>query len=540
MVGMVRRHWPLIITLAVLWGTIAILLTLSIRQNQGHLVYGLDDPYIHMAIAKNFVQHGVWGINKEAFTSSSSSLLWTLLLSLFYFVFGVNEVCPFLLNMIFATLLLLLGYLVLRKYRIRPPFIFAALLTMTFFTPLPSLIFFGQEHIMHALITILFVYLSAQNLSAEKPSPKVYMILLMLTALVTAARYEGLFLILVVSLLFLLRRRPIHSVCVGAMGLLPIAIYGAISISNGWYFLPNPVLLKGQVPGLSSLSDIVSFFGHSAYNVYRQMKLAPDMQFLILGALILFIFQYNKQRGMWKDIRIMILIFIASALLHMQFAQVGWFNRYEAYLVALGLFVVVIGMGEYLSKKYSFVLRRSLVPKYLAEAFIILIILLSFDTRAIRSLKSTPRATTNIYEQQYQMGLFLKSFYHGKNVAANDVGVINYLADIECIDLYGLGNLEVAKLMKKGKYGTQQIYDLAKRNNVKIAIVYDSWLKKWGGVPSQWGPVGRWKISKNIVCGGDVVTFYAVDPSETDNLDKNLRAFSSHLPIGVGQYVVKR
>jgi asparagine N-glycosylation enzyme membrane subunit Stt3 len=44
----------------------------SIRINGGHLVYALDDPYIHMAIAKNVVQHHVWGVTPFGFTSASS------------------------------------------------------------------------------------------------------------------------------------------------------------------------------------------------------------------------------------------------------------------------------------------------------------------------------------------------------------------------------------------------------------------------------------------------------------------------------------
>jgi len=235
----------------------------------------------------------------------------------------------------------------------------------------------------------------------------------------------------------------------------------------------------------------------------------------------------------------MMVIFITGALLHMQFAKTGWYNRYEAYLVALGLFVMVIGMGDLLSRKLSFAVRRSLMLKYIAEALIILIILVSFDSRAIKSLKSTPQATTNIYEQQYQMGLFLKEFYQGKSVAANDIGAINYLADFECLDLWGLGNYEITELLRKGRYDRLQISNLARQKNVRIAIIYESWFKGCGGIPSQWNKVGAWKIYNNLVCGDNTVSFYAVDPSEEYSLNKNLRAFSSRLPKNVEQVVKK-
>jgi hypothetical protein len=64
------KHWPLVTALSVLWVTIILLLIVSLRLNQGHFVYGLDDAYIHMSIAKNFALHGVWGVTPYAFSSS--------------------------------------------------------------------------------------------------------------------------------------------------------------------------------------------------------------------------------------------------------------------------------------------------------------------------------------------------------------------------------------------------------------------------------------------------------------------------------------
>jgi len=42
--------------------------------------------------------------------------------------------------------------------------------------------------------------------------------------------------------------------------------------------------------------------------------------------------------------------------------------------------------------------------------------------------------------------------------------------------------------------------------------------------------VGQLKISRNVVCASDTVSFYAVDPAEKDNLIENLKIFSYRLP----------
>ena len=33
-------------------------------KNTGQLSYPLDDAFIHMAISKNIVEHGVWGVTR--------------------------------------------------------------------------------------------------------------------------------------------------------------------------------------------------------------------------------------------------------------------------------------------------------------------------------------------------------------------------------------------------------------------------------------------------------------------------------------------
>ncbi len=558
--SLVKRHWPLFTAIGMLWIVVGIGLMFSISLNQGYLVYALDDTYIHMAMAKNLAQHGVWGVTKYGFSSSSSSLLWTLSLASVYLLFGVNDVAPLILNLIFATVMVFLVYAILKRYKLSSFFSFVMLLSLIFLNPLPSLVFCGQEHILYGLLTIASVYLSARILSDRTSQEKKRLSLsekslLLLSPFVTMARYEGIFLVFVICLLFVARRRLRYSLMLGGLGILPLVIHGWISVSKGWYFLPNSVLLKGATPDLSFFGGIIKFFGYSGY---YQTLLSPHILFFILAALVVFILQHNKPEGIWRDPSIMIIVFIATTLLHMQFAKtiVIQFMRYEAYLVALGLLVTAIALSRYLPGKLSFKTVKSLAPKYAAIALLIILVILPLAKilvkRGFASLIKIPRATTNIYQQQYQMGLFLREFYQGAAVAANDVGAINYLADIRCLDLWGLGSIEVAKEKKDGDYHEEQIYHLAKSKDVKIAVVYDDWFLPGGrlwegvrfdatpsparrGIPSQWIKAGEWKIRNNVICNRNTVSFYAVDSKEADILTENLKGFSSRLPKDVVQ-----
>jgi len=535
-----KNNWPVIIATLVLWLVVVILLLISLKQNQGHLVYALDDSYIHMAMAKNVAQNGTWGVTRHSFSSSSSSLLWTLLLSLDYLLFGVNETAPMVINLILATVLIWLIYGILQKYKIIPSLKIVILISIIFFTPLYSLIFCGQEHILHTILTVIFVYLAGKVLGDtsedfRRGSKYRAIWLLLISPLVIMARYEGIFLIIIVCLLFFLRKKYLYSLLLGGLGALPVVIYGLISISRGWYFIPNSILLKGNMPDFSSLKTAFFFITILGYQLVHN----PQILILLLIALVVLYFQCVKKNTIWEERSVMLIVFIATALLHLQFARTNWFYRYEAYLIGLGVFVVSVSFNSYLHDIFHCKSDNKSFIRYVTLALIVIITILPLVERGLVSLMKTPRAMTNIYEQQYQMGLFLKEFYQNDVVAANDIGAINYLADIKCLDLWGLGNRRIGKTRIEGCYNTRQIYETTKSERAKIAVVYDELFNRGtvGGLPKQWIKAGQWRIFNNEVCAYDVVSFYAFNLKEAEKLKTNLKAFSSRLPKTVKQEI---
>jgi hypothetical protein len=533
-----KTHFPVMAAIGILWLVLLVLIVISVNKNHGHLIYALDDAYLHMSVAKNFALYGTWGITPYGFTSSSSSLLWPLLLAICYAFFGVSEIASFILNIIAGTSLVFSLYLILKKYNPHPLFLFVTLMSVIFFAPLPALIFSGMEHVLHALITVAFTYLSAMILSSDEPvSKSQYALLFLLAILLTCTRFEGIFLLFIVSILFMVKNIPL-GLCLGIVGMIPIALFGMVSISNGWYFLPNSVLLKANIPVIKT--GIWDSIGFASLAVIHKN---PHILWLLTLslAILLYIYLSENKKTLWNDVKIMHIVFIFITFIHMQFADTGWFYRYEAYIVIFGVAVIAISVPYSAVANIVRMHKRSknqlanLIPMYGVMVLLGLMIVVHPTSRAVKSLVDIPYATANNYQQQYQMGLFLARFYRGKAVAANDVGAIDYLVPIKTIDLVGLGNIQIAQLKAMRRYHTQEIDDLTKQADVEIAMVYDSWFARYGGLPQQWIKVGEWKILNNVVCGGDTVSIYAVDPAHIDNLIENLRAFAPHLPAEVIQ-----
>ena len=529
------KYWPLFASVVILCVTTGAISSLLILRENGHLVFALDDPYIQMAMAKNFVLHGVWGVTRFGFTSASSSPLWTFLIALTYAVFGVSGTSPYYLSLLCSVLALGVAYYVLRWYKLSPKLTFWTLVVLLFFTPLPLLSLIGSEHPLHTALTILLTFLAARLLSGEGPSTarRDLILLLVLSPILTVVRYEGMFLILAVCVLFFLRRRWLTGLAVGMAGFSSILFYGAIGLAKGWSWLPSSILLKGNFPRFTNLGAALdSVFGPAYFNI----KMGPHLVVLVLGSLFLALYASDKRKALWDSRQVMTAIFVAITLAHIQFSMVAFFFRHEAYLVALGIVVIAAQLADLLPEKLlGTPADPVLVAKHAGAVVLAALVIYPCLMRATIAMIYFPQASKNIYEQQYQMALFIKRYYQGSNIALNDIGAVNFLADVHCLDLYGLATYEVTQLMRHRKYRPADILRLSREAGVKVAIVYDSWYTPIGGLPREWVWVGQWAIPDNVVAGGDTISIYAVDESETVPLMQNLRDFSPLLPGDVKQ-----
>jgi hypothetical protein len=523
-----KALWPLWSALLLLAVTAALTLRACLAGTGGHFVYALDDPYITMAMAKNLVRHGTWGVTPSSFSSSCSSPLWLLSVAATYAVFGVNELSPLVLNLALAALLLVVCHASWRAAGVAPTVIAIGLAALVFLVPLVPMAITGLEHPLHAVLSVAFVHQAARALGAP-PARSRCRRLALLALLAVACRYESLFLVAPAALLFAHRRRFGEAAWLVAMAALPVLAYGLFSTAHGWTFLPVSILLKGQRP-VAGWPGVAGILG---LNAARALAPAPHLVAPIaLGAAVLLAAARGKE-GPLDAPRLMIAIAIVATLLHADFARVGNFFRYDAYLVAL--LVVALGaatprLGQWLERAV-----RAGPPYVIAAVAAIAIVALPLVNRGQAAQQQTARASSEIYRQQYQMGLFLRRFFDHRHVAANDIGAIDYLAAIDSFDLAGLGDIQVARARLAGRYDTRAIDRLTRAHGVELAILYDKWFEPFGGLPREWIEVGAWTLADTVVVGGATVSFYAVGPRLAGALTASLRAFSSQLPAGVAQ-----
>jgi hypothetical protein len=486
-----------------------LLVRAGLRATGGVLVYPLDDAYIHMAVGRNLAGHGVWGATPDGFTACTSSLLWPLLLAAGDAVGLRGDWLPLGLNVVAGMAAIAAAAVLLRGLAAGPRT--AALLALVAFTPLPTLIVSGMEHTLHVAVVLLLGHLLVRTLDVSHEEAR--WALPAAAAAATALRYESLFLVAPACALLAWRRRVPLAAATGAAAALPPALFAAVSVSRGWEALPNSVLLKGARFHLDSAAGVLDALGGRSL---RMMAHAPHVLVLVVAALGLLAFASVR-----PALRGLLGLFVAGALLHMQLADTGWLYRYEAYLVALGVAAVAAGITDAAWRP-----ARGLPT--LAALALTLVAGAPLVERALRAAEETPRAVRNIFQQQYQMGLFLQRYYRTATVAANDIGAVSYYGGVHLLDLYGLADMDVARARRKGGPSRDDLERLTAVHRPDVVAVYRSWFSQ--SLPPSWLEAGSWRVPEEVVVADRTVTFYATSPEGRERLVRSLEAFTPSLP----------
>lgn len=491
----------------------------------GTFLYIQDDPYIHLQIARNLVMNGTWGIIPGVFTSASSSPLWILLLAIGYFLIGKATLyLPLIINVAAVFTIVLLMLRILKDFAVTGARALFVIAFVAFVTPLGPFAFGGMEHSLHMIVVLLFTYALAKVLGSSEIKRSDQILLLCMTPLVTALRYEGAFVIAVACILLLLKRQYKLMLLVGALGALPLVIFGLWSMSQGGYFVPNTLLIKKNL-SLSLFASLRSMASAAYLNIKTPL-------FMLFSAEILMTLYYRLRRDgdFWRRETIALALIGSAFVLQSVFGKLSWVPmfRYEAYLVLAGLLFIFICLRD-------IPLRSLYSPKFFSWINVTLLALLFLlSLPFLRRAISWPYAILNardLYNVSYQDARFFDSEYPNSTIGTIDIGMVSYFGQshgVRVIDLWGLANTEVATERAQGTYNSDAIRTIASQENIRVAELFDSWLGST--IPDNWPKVATWSIANNVTVGSNVISFYATNCEDATTLEKRMRAFAPTLP----------
>ena len=484
----------------------------GLHETDGRFVYPLDDTYIHMAIARTLAEHGVWGIDAREFVSGSSSMAWTAVLAV-WFKLGGGDLGPLLINIPLALGTLFACNRIGLRYGLSAHLRLIATLAVLLVTPLPVMAAMGMEHCLQVLVFILFLASASHYLATKEK----WLITLALLALMTAVRFEGIFAATAFGLLLLLRRDWAATVIAGATAAAPILLFGAYSMWNGAYPVPNSILLKA---GLVTPADGVL--------LVTLGKVVPKLLgcgVIVAAAIVAVVVLRNSVRDeRWHFAA----LWLGTALLHTLLAPFGWLFRYEAYLVASGVLLIGLNFGLMRALHEGMIRKPKLrMVVYLGAA------LLAGEavSRVVAAHWVGTAAMRDRYYENVASAEFIKQHYDGQAVLMNDIGAVAHLSDAKVLDLFGLGSNQPIAFQRSGNgYDASDVERWARHEQAKVALVKVEWSAIRALVPPGWKRVATWHLPRNLVFNDHELAFFASDEESAQDLAQKMREFSKTMP----------
>lgn len=474
-------------TLPLLAALPAVVLAAQVHFTCG-LVYSLDDPYIHLALARQIL-HGHYGINPGEFAAPASSILWPFLLAPFAFT-RLSEFLPLVINL--AALAVAVWWLArwLETW-LSPWWALAATTALALALNLYGLVLTGMENSLQVTLVIIV----AVSLMRERLGWPFWLSVVVLPLV----RYEGLAISLpVLVFVFLSPGRRAEALAAGAIIAAVVVGFSLFLHNHGVGLLPSSVLAKTGVAVLEKLPRLESIL----VNIEQQLF------FLVIA---LFAAALYLREG---KVRQAVLLVLAPTVAHLMFGRYGWFGRYHIYFA---VWIVILFVTVYL--------RAGLAKVWLLSAALIVWFAYASLDSLIATL-TTPLGSRNVADQQKQLAIIARD-YLKEPVAVNDLGFVSYYAPPYILDLGGLASYEALQA-HADPASDAWIAELMKRHHVEQAMVYDSLFPR---LPANWIRVATLHLPLPwVTVGDDKVALYSTSPEAASRLRQALERYRKSSP----------
>ena len=498
-----RIDYSLVTTLVIYLIAVAVM-WLMIVQRTGGISYTVDDAYIHAAIAKNISAHGTFGFIPGEFAATSSSVLWTLLLAAIYVV-SAQAWIPGFLAILFGALTIERANALLKTVGTGPATRAVVITLAMACAPVLPILSTGMEHTLHAWTVMgLFAALAKSSCSGEnKPG-----VIFIWAALAAGARYESLFALPPLLVWLAVQRKWTIAFALGCGMALPVVAFAAYSLANGGYALPNSLMMKGNLQG--------------AFKI-RAFRLLFETNYLWIPAVLLttaaaacrFSGRPQLRKLTWMPLSV-----IAMILIHLQLAQLGWFWRYEGYLVILGVVAaapLLVPLQEWLGK----------LPLAVALPVYVLLLFscMPLYWRTHMACGQIVHAAGNIHDQQLQMARVIENLGPGARIGINDLGAVSFFTESRVLDLYGLGDNRITRAKHDQEDIPAVMAARMREEKIDYVICYPDWFGTDNELPSDMVKVETWTLGDNLICGSDTVAFYGTSTEAAEKLAAALERY---------------
>ncbi|MBM7843817.1 hypothetical protein [Herpetosiphon giganteus] len=471
--------------------------------NDGKLVYNLDDPYIHLSLARN-IAHGHYGINLIEPSAPSSSILWPFILAIFARL-PLFEYMPLLLNIGFGVAILYFLHKIVTLIfhdRLNPATKAFLISVLGIVASISPLVWSGMEHLLQILLAVIILY-HLLELEINNTLNRWLLVAVIMNGFV---RYESLAISIPVLLFIFLKGHRRAALLGLVLTLVPIAAFSYFLHRLGLGYLPTSVIIKGaQFSDKTSFEILLKNLGY-ATNAKTWYFLLVIMAFLLVGL--------RQKTHIYFRLTVSL-----SILLQALFGTfLSSYYRYESYMIIYALLAWIFLYKEII------VNALNNFRKYLLSVVVIAIFFNYFNH--IIYIFYTPMMSHSIYSQQYQMALF-GSKYYNKNIGVNDLGLVSYMDNDYTLDLFGLSNIEVIDYRKTR--ASDWMNTIADKYNVDLIMIYDEWFTNHR--PNNWNKIGE--LRTNLLVGAtalDEVDFYVRNSSNVGEVRQLLKQFSQTLP----------
>lgn len=520
-----------LITTVLFLGVCMVYLFLMLSGTENYFTYILDDAYIHLAIAKNFALHGVWGVTQYSFSSTSSSPVFTVILSGLIYVFGDHELIPLFFNTVTAFFMICFLNKYYSDYFNETRSVVVAIFFTILFTSIPMLIFSGMEHVLQAMVIAVNVLCFEKWKTSEYKDHYYSSWFYMSLALLGLIRFDSMFYFLALTLVLVLVRKLKYAAGVLICGFIPILIFGYFTYQETGYFFPNSVIIKGIRFDLSGnyFMQIAGLFYHKILD-NRNFYFAGLLPLLV--SVVLIVKDIKKGLGFQQILNrnLLLIVWCITLFLHGAFSKFTKLYRYEVYILT-GLAMAVIPRLRSVYEHQKYLLKENRCISVLVSlSLVLLIVKVGFASYL------TVVGSRNVYEQQIQSARFIKNYYPNAKVVANDIGAICYFTDIHLLDFEGLGSKEVVPFRMRPVGIDDQFESFLRsytiQNGYQIAIAYEEWLQ--GHTPENWKKVAVLTVSgSNALLGEDHLYIYSIDPHIHNRLKEQVKNFKWNKNIDV-------